>query len=421
MGLRQFVKDERRTLLLIVLLAIIVRVVLLGAMLKHGFDDQEEGVIARSLLNGQGYSFAGSPTAHKPPIYTLILAACFLPFPSEWRPINYDSAVQYQAHLLDQILKIMVASLTVPVLYRLGKKVYNRTTGLLGAFLFAINPLLAVQVLFPGHMPYDMLFFTFLLLLLVKMIREPDSRTILAYSLVCAVAVLENPIILGFILPGQFWLFFWEQRYPSRKQRWQTLFLPIVFMLVSITPWIYRNFRVFHQIVPLTSNFPLELWYGNNELSTGGFYHGPAPDNSLPGLAALNEVQRNQALGAQAVKFILDHPATALKLRISSALFFWFGTWQFSGFPIIFTWAWFFLNILTVTAGMAGLVLATIRAWKINAPFLLMILANFAPYVLTHSGDDRYRAGIMPLMMLSIAFLLVRPNVQAEPGRQELV
>jgi hypothetical protein len=51
-----------------------------------------------------------------------------------------------------------------------------------------------------------------------------------------------------------------------------------------------------------------------------------------PGLAALlgkissNEVQRNQVLGREAIEFILEHPLTALKLRISIAYYFWFGS-----------------------------------------------------------------------------------------------
>ncbi len=422
MNIRQFVKNERQTLLVIVLLSIIVRAALLGVMVKHGFDDQEEGIIARSLLNGQGYSFAGTPTAHKPPLYTFILTACFLPFPSEWTPINYNSAILYHAHVVDQILKIIIAALTVLVLYSLGKKVFGQPTGLLGAFLFAINPLLAVQILFPGHMPYDMLLFTGLLLLFVQIIQEPSPKTILVYSLVSAITVLENPVILGFILPAQVCLFFWELRRSPVKLRLQTLILPFVFILVLVTPWTYRNYRVFHQFVPLTSNFPLELWYGNNELATGGFYQGPMPAASQsPTYNALNEVQRNQILGGEAVKFIQDHPAAALKLRIFSALYFWFGTWQFSGFPVIFTKAWFALNLISIIAGVAGMLLATLRSWRLNIPFLLMIIAIFIPYVLTHSGDDRYRAGIMPLMMLYIAFLLVRPNIQAEPGGKEFV
>jgi hypothetical protein len=65
----------------------------------------------------------------------------------------------YHAHVVDQILKVIVTAATVLVLYRLGKIVFGPPTGLLGAFLLAANPLLAVQILFPGHMPYDMLFF----------------------------------------------------------------------------------------------------------------------------------------------------------------------------------------------------------------------------------------------------------------------
>jgi hypothetical protein len=420
-NLNQFGNYGRVALLLVILLSIIIRVGLIGVMVKHGFNDQEEGIIARSILNGQGYSYAGTPTAHKPPLYTFILTLCFLPFPSEWTPINYNNAILYHAHLVDQILKVFVAAATVLVLYRLGKIVFSPLTGLLGAFLYAANPLLAVQILFPGHMPYDMLFFTATLLLFMQVFQDAAPKTVLIYSVVCAITVLENPVILAFILPAQAWLLF-RGKYRYSRRWLQSLVLPIVFIVIFITPWTYRNYRVFNRFVPFTSNFSLELWYGNNNLATGGFYQGSMPvvsysiDNK-----PLNEVQRNQELGREAIEFILKHPLTALKLRISSAYYFWFGSWQFTGFPIIFTRVWYALNFLTIITAFIGIILAASKSFERNVPLLIMITGLFIPYILTHSGDDRYRAGIMPLLMLYIVFLLVRPNIQAEAGSKKFV
>jgi 4-amino-4-deoxy-L-arabinose transferase-like glycosyltransferase len=374
----------------------------------HDIDDQEEGMIARSLLIGQGYSLYGQPTAQKPPAYTLLLAACLLPFRNEWTPLDYDPSTRYYAHLLDQILKAATAGLTVLVLFTLGQRVSNTPVASLAVLFYAANPILIVQLIFPGHMVYDMLLFTSLLLVYLRLVEIPSARRALELGLLVGITLMVNPAIVAFIILAHTWVLFLGLRRQSLAVRLRILILSLLVVALITAPWAVRNFQVFHQFVPFTSNQGLELWYGNNPLATGGIYRGPQPKVEGLDLAQLNEIQRYQALGDEAVDYMLQHPVRTIELRIRSLYYFWFGTWQFSRFPAMATRLWFWVNASLICLSLAGLALLAWKERRKSLLPLLLVIGLLLPYLVIHSGDDRYRAGLNPLLMLSLAYLVWR-------------
>ena len=385
-------------------LSMLVRVLLLVALPSRDLDDQEEGQIARSLLSGEGYNLIGEPTAHKPVLYTLILVACYAPFPEEWQAIQFDPSIHQKGHLLDQILKILVSGFTVPFIYLLGRKLFSVKVGLQACLFFALNPQIAVQALFPGHMVYDMLVFTWLLLAFLDFPEYPTIRNKLYLGAVSGISLLLNPAVLPFLLGAFGWLFF---RVPDRDRWiWKPLNLSLMVVILILLPWTCRNYQAFHRIIPFTSNMPLELWLGNNEQASGGFYRGPSYLSIYPELKELSEPERNAILGAEALNYVKRFPGNALQLRLLSGYYFWFGVWRFGGFPKIISTAWLVFNAFSVLLAWIGLGLALWRR-KREAFLPLMLMVGLSlPYILTHGGDDRYRAGLMPVLMILIAYLL---------------
>jgi 4-amino-4-deoxy-L-arabinose transferase-like glycosyltransferase len=400
--------NPKRILFSVVVLSVVLRLAFIGVMRWRDFDDQEEGMIARSLLIGQGYSLYGHPTAQKPPAYTLLLAVCFLPFHNEWTPLDYDPSTRYNAHLLDQIIKAAVAGLTVLVLSKLGQRVLNTPVASLAVLFYAVNPILIVQLIFPGHMVYDMLLFTSLLLFYLRLVEVPSLRRALALGMLVGITLMMNPAIAAFIIFAHTWVLFIGLRRQSLAVRLRILILSLVVVVLIMTPWVVRNFYVFHQFVPFTSNQGLELWYGNNPLANGGIYKGPPPSVAGLDLAQLNEFQRNQALGNEAIDYMLQHPVRTIELRIRSLYYFWFGTWQFSRFPAMVTRLWFWVNASLICLSLAGLALLTWKERGKSLLLLLLVIGLLLPYLVIHSGDDRYRAGLNPLLMLSLAYLVWR-------------
>ena len=51
-----------------------------------------------------------------------------------------------------------------------------------------------------------------------------------------------------------------------------------------------------------------------------------------------------------------------------------------------------------------------LRRWLLGISLLtvLMLMIGLSlPYILTHGGDDRYRAGLIPVLMVLIAYLFI--------------
>src|SRR5262249_39247794 len=98
--------------------------------------------------------------------------------------------------------------------------------------------------------------------------------------------------------------------------------------ILCCLPWTMRNYSVFHRFVPLRSNFPLELYIGNNEN-----YDPQRP--RYPGMITKDrETWRYFRMGEvafmdeemrKAKKFMLEHPAVELNLFYQRFIAFWGG------------------------------------------------------------------------------------------------
>ncbi len=142
--------NVRRALLAILTIAFVARV---GAMvLLHSWEfpserefGYEEGEIAYALANGQGFSWPQTwrevgppgamlkrvrpePTTWKAPIAPSIIAAAF------WLFGSYTA----RAAVAIESLQIVLSVISVYLVFRLGRDVFNQCTGLAAAFIFAL-------------------------------------------------------------------------------------------------------------------------------------------------------------------------------------------------------------------------------------------------------------------------------------------
>jgi hypothetical protein len=100
----------------------------------------------------------------------------------------------------------------------------------------------------------------------------------------------------------------------------------IVFLAV-ITPWVARNYRVFHAFVPMRSNFGAEL-YESAQLSNYGFPEMatlPLAETSpqLQQYKRLGEVAYSRQQGARALAILRAHPRQFGENALRRVYFFW--------------------------------------------------------------------------------------------------
>ncbi|HET6598285.1 MAG TPA: glycosyltransferase family 39 protein [Anaerolineales bacterium] len=284
-----------------------------------GIQDQVSyDALARSLLDGRGYSFtekwypftpADTPTAHWSFLYPLYLAGVY--------------AVTGHHPLAARLLQAVVGgALLCLLVYRIGRRVANEETGLVGAGLAAVY---GYFVYYNAALMTETFFIVLILLALHLSLEIKESPTLLRWiglGISLGLAGLLRQTILLFIPFLLFWLFL-ELR--NRVTHWSHFSIPLVITLLLIAPWTLRNYLVYREFLLLNSNAGYALFASNNP-NLGTDWNNDVVVVPVPGeLQGQNEAQLDRALTRRAVEFIRADPERYLRLTLDKTLeFFWF-------------------------------------------------------------------------------------------------
>ena len=322
------------------------RMRVLGDHFEFGW---EMGRIARALATGYGFAnpFNGhsGPTAWTPPLYPLILAAVFKVFgvytlKSSWVILTINS---------------VFSAATAVTIYEIAWRCFGRTPSanpaqtpdglriaLWSGWLWALYPA-AMQ--YAVKWIWDMALTAFLfscVIVLALRLRgvgdevapprtsnlEPRTLLWLAFGALWGLIALSNSSLLTFLPECGLWIVWPALR--TRTHLGRTLrgaALAAVCCIAVISPWVIRNWRVFHAFVPMRSNFGAEL-YEATLFSNDGFPWMA----TLPMAESAPEFQRYEHLGEIAFSKqqgeiakakIHDHPGLFLRNAVNRVYFFW--------------------------------------------------------------------------------------------------
>jgi len=191
---------------------------------------------AVQIAKGEGYHTEFGPTASKPPLYPFFMAGVYLLFGSgNWAALR--------------LLQALLDSFSCVLLYFLAKSLRGRSVGLLSAIAAIFYPL----SIYMSAQIYPETLFLFLLngmlLISVKMVRCNQNLPSVTCGVLFGFAILARPNILG-LLPLVI-------LYPFLlTSRWVALRSALVFLfavLLVLAPWSVRNYLIFHEFVPLTT------------------------------------------------------------------------------------------------------------------------------------------------------------------------
>ncbi len=310
---------QQRLLILILAAAVLIRIPMalyMGDQVSAlpGIQDQVTyDALAHSLLDGRGYSFtenwypftrANTPTAHWSFVYPLYLAGVY-------------GLTGYHP-LAARLVQAIVAGLLVSFLvYRIGRRVADETTGLAGAALAAVY----------GYFIYYNValmtetFFIVLVLLSLDLSLEIKEKPVLwrwvSLGLVLGTAALLRQTVLLFAPFLLLWLF-WELR-NTAFPRWLVT-VPVLVIILMIAPWTIRNYRVYQQFLLLNSNAGYALYASNNP-NLGADWNNDEVVVPVPTeLRGLNEAQLDRALTQRGIQFIVADPQRYLLLTLDKTL-----------------------------------------------------------------------------------------------------
>jgi hypothetical protein len=364
--------------------------------------DQETGSIAYSLATGKGFSNTfrrdTGPTAWLTPVYPLLVAGTFKLFGS------YTVGSFFFLVFLNILFSTLVCA---PIFYA-GKCVAGLGAASAAAWLWAVFPNAIM-------MPFEWIWDTSLSALLgatllwatLALAESERLRDWCVYGLLWGVTLMTNPA-LGSLLP----LLLGWAAYRARRRRSLRLTRPALALGIAVLcclPWTIRNYVVFHRLVPLRSNFPLELYMGNNENYDDQHPRYP------PLISKERETVRYFRLGEmpfmdeelhKAMKFIVAHPRVELILFAERFAAFWAGIAR----PVdtFLSTDSLLVRSLILCAAVSGFgallgIVVLIRRRSFHA-FPLAVFPAVFPflYYVTHTSL-RYRHPIDPVVLLLTA------------------
>ena len=102
--------------------------------------------------------------------------------------------------------------------------------------------------------------------------------------------------------------------------------------IAVLSPWLIRNYELFHRFIPVRSGFGLELYIGNNGYSQHWVNRTLHPNHSD---AELSEYERDGEIAYmdhklhQAKDYIRSHPAWFAWMTMRRIIYMWTGYWSF--------------------------------------------------------------------------------------------
>jgi len=348
--------------------------------------------ILRPLALGNTTNPLRAPDVTHGPLYPLALAIAFGAGGAKDAVVAWVSGLFYL--------------LTVPVVYRLGMRAFNRTVGFVAAAVFACNAVVLGYAVSGLPITLTLFLTTSLLLAIYNLAARhvalqmgqtppfPKGRLVLTGVLAGALYLTDPqffwvlPVIVGAVL----WL--------NRVQRLQALVWFGVPLLLVAGPWMLRNALLTGN--PVFGLRGMEVWM--NTRSYPGFdAYRMLPGDLIPGAHLLREILKKMVLTVAQV--LQSFPNTTT----SWALAFFIPS-LFLRFPnpaamrmravLVFCFLGLFLGSLIFTLNL-GLFLAFVPAMLVMAAALLVNLVQ----------GMQLRAPSLAALVLLLAFMIIYPVV----------
>jgi 4-amino-4-deoxy-L-arabinose transferase-like glycosyltransferase len=419
-------QTHRGWLTIIIIVSIVLRVAMalfLGnqvMVLPGTFDQVSYDMLAQRVLGGHGFTVAelwwpitpaGEPTAHWSFLYTLFLAAVY-------RVVGY-------APLVVRLIQAVLVGFLLPWLtYRLGKRAFGPTVGLVAAGLSAIYIYFVYYAATLMTEPFYIITILWTLDLAMQLgqATDPDATemsskskwTWLLLGLTLGLTILFRQVFLLFIPILFAWLLWRSYRYQQRAvlSMGGRLFGATIIVILMILPGTIRNYRAFDTFVLLNTNAGFAFFWGNHPIHGYNFIpilpaDGPSYEELIPDdLRHLNEAELDRALLKLSLAEITGDPVRYAILsfsRIQEYIKFW----PSSDSSLISNISRVFSFGVILPFMIYGLVIGFRRSLSSEALILYLFMITYAGIHLLTWTLIRYRLPIDAVLLMFAGLALV--------------
>ncbi len=368
---------------------------------NHYDFGQEYGAVARAIASGHGYSSPfpelSGPTSMLPPLYTYMVAAVFKVFGI------YSTA----SAIMMLSLNCIFSALTCWPIFAIAHHLANRRVALTSAWIWALAPpFMKWSVHWVWETVLSSLMLSCLVMVTLRLSKAVSPRRWIAFGLLWGATALLNPSLLSF-MPISLAYIAWHAH--QRGEKWLlSSALCCVVLLLTISPWIIRNYTTFGKFIFIRGNFWMEMRFGNATYGDGtwlAFAHPEINPYERHKYLTLGEQGYYDLKKREVQTFIRENPKFFRELCMRRVLLFW---WDFDDITGETD------DILRVmiprafsTLAFVGLIFAL---WKRRRGAILIAVALLLfplPYYLTYAYG-RYRHVIEPLMLICAVYCLAQ-------------
>jgi 4-amino-4-deoxy-L-arabinose transferase-like glycosyltransferase len=398
-------RTRTRPYILIVLVALGVRLAVIPFVYRDWLDPfvlehWAFGLIARSIASGHGF---GSPFAQTgssallPPVYPYLLAGIF-------KVLGIETKASLLAAL--SLNSLFSALICIPV-YVLARRAFGDRVAKWAGWGWAFSPYgIYYGADWAWSTPLVTLELACLFLFAWRLEESSRTRDWILFGLFGGFSALTEPVILSVVPLLALWTLYRRFR---KNRSWKVAMLAgALSALAVMSPWLLRNYELFHRFIPVRDGFGLELYLGNNGYSERWVNSNLHPNHSD---AELSEYERVGEMAYMDHKlqegktYIRLHPAWFAWMTFRRVIYMWTGFWSFDRAylkeepldpPNIF------LETSMTVLGLLGLWRVFKRDSSLAARFAIVLLVFPLPYYISHPETYYFRP-VDPLIVVLAA------------------
>ena len=368
---------------------------------EPGSDQQEYDTYAWNVAQGRGYRGMSADvadqdhlTAFRPPGTSLAWAAVY-------RVVGH----RYDAV---RLLHCLASTLTILLVYEIGRRVFSPGVGLLAAAGYSIYP---TAILFSAQLlsePLGTFWFLCSLAMCLRFADRPSWGRSVAAGILLGVSLLTRPHATFMTPLIGVWVL-WQFR-DDRRALLEGLAIPGA-CLATMTPWAVRNYLVFGAFIPISTLSGSGLLQGNNRIvATDPRYYGYSIwDTKIPEYrealrTAGDEIERDRRAKELALRWLRDHPDRWWYLARAKTVRAWTpflqpSTPRYQRMGMLISWGPVLsLFALAFPLTLPGLLRRRRPGWLLHLAIVNNVILN-----LIFWGEARYRHSIEPICLIFAA------------------
>ncbi|MBU1727171.1 MAG: glycosyltransferase family 39 protein [Candidatus Omnitrophica bacterium] len=375
-------------------LAMILRIFFLfaynhGKFLKDeisGSDEVVYSTIADNFSSGKGFVI-DSIYARRTPVYPLFLAVVY--------SLTKHSVVAVR------VAQCFLGAFSCLLLYFIATQIFKEKVGLIAGVICAVDySMLQLSAYLVSETLYIFLFlFAFLFFLLYY--RYKNSCYIVFSGILFGLTSLCRELAVFMLFITAVWMVIFING--ALKVRIKPAAIFIIFALIVIAPWVLRNYRIYHRIIPFTVSSGHSLYLGNNEHTPAwiGGYENPSWNMPLD-VSNFFTPETDELLKKKALRFMAENPKRSVIYAKDKLI----NMWQpyYSDSRLLSKVVMSILYPSVLVCGLLGL-LVTLAKSKISLLVIFSLVFYTLVHIFTISGI-RYRYPLMPFLMIYAAYIL---------------